>query len=108
MKITKRQLKRIIKEEKAKLLQESMTDMTDVENAIESAVMSLGDVFITKMQALWHEGPAEGLNLSDVYSNEEAWDEAISDAVLELDSGGARAIERVIQDLEVRLINGDI
>ena len=108
MKITKRQLRRIIKEEKAKLLRESMTDMADVENEIERAVKPIGDVFMTKMFALWEEGPAEGLNLSEVYPDEEAWEMAVNDAVLELDTGAARAVERVIQDLEVRLINGDI
>lgn len=108
MKVTKQELRKIIREERARLLRESMTDMADVQDAIEGAIRPLGDMFIAKMMALWDELPGAGYDdLTDVYPDKEAWAAAIDDAVLELDTSAARVVEEVIQDLEVRLINGD-
>jgi len=107
MKVSKKELRKIIREERSRLLRESMTDMADVQDAIEGGVRPIGDVFVTKMIALWREGPAEGLNLTDIAADEGTWEQMVNDAVLEFDTSAARAIEEVMQDLEVRLINGD-
>ena len=45
MKITKRQLKRIIKEEKAKLLRESVSDMIHFEEAADQAASRMSGLF---------------------------------------------------------------
>ena len=108
MKVSKKQLRKIIQEERARLLRESMTDMTDVQDAIEDQLRPIGDIFLDKMIALWHEGPAEGLVLTDVAADEGAWEDMVTNAVLEFDTSAARAVEQVMQDLEVRLINGDL
>ena len=52
MKITKRQLRRIIKEEKAKLLRESVTDMTQYETMFEKAALEVSDKFYNDMMDL--------------------------------------------------------
>ena len=107
MKVSKQELRKIIREERARLLLESMTDMTEVQDAIEGALRPLGDVFVDKMIALWREGPAEGLDLTDVAPDEGTWEQMVNDAVLEFDTSAARVVEEVMQDLEMRLVNGD-
>ncbi len=104
MRITKRQLKRIIREERTRLLKESMTDMTDVQEAINKASMAVGDVFHRKMIALFDEAPEM---LSDVTDERGRWEAMVNDAVLEVDTGIDTAIENVLQEIEDRLINGD-
>ena len=109
MKITKRQLRRIIKEEKANLLKESMTDMTDVETVIENAARSVGDIFVKKMYALYQEAP-ENLGAEsnfDLGGDEDTWQDRVNDAVLELDTSVQRAIEEAVQSIESRLVYGD-
>ena len=103
MRITKRQLKRIIREERAHLLKESMTDMTEVQDIIEQASRAVGDIFLRKMIALFDEGPEI---LSDVTTDKGLWEDMVNDAVLEVDSGVNAAIENVLQEIEGRLING--
>ncbi len=49
MKITKRQLRRIIKEEKAKILKESISDMSRVANDVGLAASQIADVFADQM-----------------------------------------------------------
>ena len=53
MKITKRQLRRIIKEEKRKLLRETIVDMVTVESAVNNLVAE----FQSQMDQLFQEDP---------------------------------------------------
>ena len=57
MKITKRQLKRIIKEEKAKLLHETVADMRHMEEAADQAASAISDLFGQDMMKLYDEEP---------------------------------------------------
>ena len=57
MKISKRQLKRIIKEEKSKLLRESVTDMSHYDDAADRAAMDMSDLFYKDMMTLYDEEP---------------------------------------------------
>lgn len=104
MKVSKKQLKKIIREERTRLLKESMTDMTEVQDVISKASTSVGDIFLRKMIALFDEGPEI---LSDVTTDKGLWEDMVNDAVLEVDSGVNAAIEKVMYDVEGRLINGE-
>ena len=57
MKITKRQLRRIIKEEKAKLLRESIADMSNYQDMFEQMALKISDVFYDDMMKLFEEEP---------------------------------------------------
>ena len=107
MKITKRQLRRIIKEEKARLLRESMTDMTDVQNVIEGAARQCGDAFVTKMYGLWDEAPDAGIDLSAAADTDGNWQILVDNAVLNLESELQRVIEEAIQRYEMAVIDGE-
>ena len=57
MKITKTQLRRIIKEEKAKLLKESVTDMRKYEEKTDVISLDLAELFHDDMRALFDQAP---------------------------------------------------
>tara|TARA_B100000131_G_scaffold298870_1_gene318735 strand:- start:177 stop:500 length:324 start_codon:yes stop_codon:yes gene_type:complete len=101
MKITKRQLRRIIKEEKAKLLRESVADMTNYQDMFEEASMKIADQFQTDMMSLFDEEPEafEGSSRMD-------WDQQVVYALQEMETGIASAIERVVQEIEMNLHDG--
>ena len=79
MKITRRQLKRIIKEEKAKLLQEGSTQDEALYDALDQYVMVLDEEqgYDTPLEEL----KAEVLNFIDGYFEqaEATWDETDQD-----------------------------
>jgi len=104
MKVSKKQLKKIIREERTRLLRESMTDMTEVQDVIEQASRAVGDIFLRKMIALFDEGLDYP---SDVTRDKDLWEDMVNDAVLEVDSGINDAITKVLYDIEGRLINGE-
>ena len=101
MKITKRQLRRIIKEEKAKLLRESVADMTEYQDMMENYANNISDKFYEDMMKLFEEEPEafEGSSRLD-------WDQQVVYAQQELDTGIVAAIERVIQEVEMQLHDG--
>ena len=98
MKITKRQLKRIIKEEKAKLLGESVTDMTRFEDTVKQAMELVSDQFREDMYELLDEGM---LNL-DATDPEMSINEATGQVYIQL----KRVINEVVQKTEADLIGG--
>lgn len=106
MKVTKRQLRQIIKEEKARLLRESMTDMTDVQNVIAGAARQCGDAFVTKMYGLWDEAPGAGIDLSAAADTDDNWQIHVDKAVLNLESELELVIEEAIQRYEMAVIDG--
>lgn len=107
MKVSKKQLRKIIREEKARLLRESMTDMTDVQGVIEDAARSCGDAFVTKMYGLWDEAPDAGIDLSDAADTDGNWQILVDNAVLNLESELERVITDAIQRYEMAVIDGE-
>ena len=105
MKITKRQLIKIIKEEKAKLqkkqLQESVTDMQEYENMIEEASMGLTEMFMRDMEALYEEEPGQ------FKQSEQEWNREVMAAAGELEREISLSASRAIQKYEAALINGE-
>ena len=103
MKITKRQLKRIIKEEKAKLLKETVADMAGWQDHLETIATQLTNNFGEDMTSLFDEDP----EMFRDRSTKAEWQEQIIYAQQELETGIVHAIERVIEDIEMRLHDGE-
>jgi len=101
MKITKRQLRRIIKEEKAKLLRESVADMQGYEALIERYASQLSDNFGEDMMTLFDEEPQAFSGQSKM-----DWQEQVTYAQQELETGIAHAIAKAIEEVEVSLHDG--
>lgn len=104
MKVSKKQLRKIIREERSRLLRESMVDMTDFEDTIQAASGPLTDMFIDKMFTLSSEDPEV---LADLGIDEDTWTDAVNEAAVELDSAIGNAIADAIQEMEARLTSGD-
>ena len=98
MKITKKQLRRIIKEEKAKLLRESVTDMSRFEDTVKQAMELVSEQFREDMYELLDEGM---LNL-DATDPEMSINEATGQVYIQL----KRVINEVVQKIEADLIGG--
>ena len=99
MKITKRQLKRIIKEEKAKLLRESVTDMSRFEDTVKQAMELVSERFREDMFELLDEGMLDNLDVTDP---EMSINEATGQVYIQL----KRVINEVVQKIEADLIGG--
>ena len=99
MKITKRQLKRIIKEEKAKLLRESVTDMSRFEDTVKQAMELISERFREDMFELLDEGMLDDLDVTDP---EMSINEATGQVYIQL----KRVINEVVQKIETDLIGG--
>ena len=155
MKISKKQLKRIIKEEKAKLLNEatmgfsgtgfgtqskktmrksasfwggaepvsdvlkrktnkpvneSITDMTNYENAFDNAAAMIAGMFETDMLALYDEEPEAfarpGPDGGMTRDSKEDWEEQVVYAAQEIETGVAEAIRRAVEEIEMMLHDG--
>ena len=104
MKVTKKQLRKIIREEKARLLGESIVDMVGFEDVISKASGMVGDAFLEHMSMLPGESPEV---LVDLGIDELTWEDALNEAVLELDSAVGNAIAEAVQNIEAALTSGD-
>jgi hypothetical protein len=110
MKITKRHLKRIIKEEKDKLrkrprrrvIKETVADMKEFQDAMENAANDMSDRFGDDMMKLFDEDPA----MFDGRSSREEWEQQVVYAQQELDTGIVHAIEQKIEEIETMLHDG--
>ena len=110
MKITKRQLRRIIKEEKRKLVEaafneghahlvrESVSDMAEYTNMIDDFAIDLSDKFQESMLSLWKEEPG----IVSRGFNEEAFR-----AAQRIENDVAAAVREIIITVEAMLHNGD-
>lgn len=112
MKITKRQLRRIIKEEKAKLLRESVTDMRHYEEAADQAAIDMSDLFYNDMMKMYDEEPeafaAQDPNGSGMARPDRSvWEQQVVYAQQEIDTAVARSIVEAIQSVEARLHDGE-
>jgi len=111
MKITKRQLRRIIKEEKQKLLKETVADMIEYEELIGNYATQISNNFGEDMMTLYDEEPdafavpdPEGSGMVRV--PKDVWQQQVVYAQQELDSGIVDAISRVIEQVEMQLHDG--
>ena len=111
MKISKRQLKRIIKEEKAKLLRESITDMNKYDAAFDDFSMKIADMFEADMMQLYEEEPdafaRPGPDGGMTRDSREDWNEQVVYAAQEIETSVAEAIRRAVEMIEGQLHNGD-
>ena len=111
MKITRRQLRRIIKEEKAKLLKESISDMTPVANDVGLAASQISDVFADQMSFLYEEEPdafARPVPGSEAMTRipKEEWMQQVFAAAEELEAVLEAAINKSIERIEAQLHDG--
>lgn len=102
MKISKRQLRRIIKEEKAKLLKEQVADMVDYQNLIEDVTEKINNLFYADMMELFGSEPEAFAGRS----SQQDWEQQVVYAQQELDTGIRAAIENAIAEVETRLHDG--
>tara|TARA_A200000159_G_scaffold61528_1_gene56966 strand:- start:248 stop:580 length:333 start_codon:yes stop_codon:yes gene_type:complete len=105
MKITKRQLIRIIKEEKAKIqkqLKESVTDMRHYEDMIEGAAFDISERFMLDMGDMYDENPEmfEGRPKAE-------WNRETMAASSELDRRISLEVATAVREIEAKLNNGD-
>lgn len=101
MKITKRQLRQIIKEEKAKLLKESVAEMTHYEEAMLAAADKLADMFANDMLQAAQDEP------SMISTSFGEWEAQVGYAQQELESALEMAMSDAIEEIESKLHNGD-
>jgi hypothetical protein len=107
MKITKRQLRRIIKEEKAKLLRrkalkESVGEMNNWQDAFEAMAQKVSDMFYDDMMKLFQEDP----EMFQGRSTEQEWEQQVVYAQQELDTGIVTALEQKLEEIEIQLHDG--
>jgi GAF domain-containing protein len=103
MKVSKRQLKKVIREERARLLSEQLTDDMDWQNLLESVSRQITDKFGDDMGILFDEDPEAFRGRS----TQEEWEAQVHNAQLDLESGLVIAMEEYIADVEARLHGGD-
>ncbi len=103
MKITKKQLRRLIREEKRKILKESITDMRSVEDAVVSASDAVADVFAEQMEKLFTEDP----EMFEGRSTKEEWDAQVAAASESLRYELTDEIDALVQRAEGELHSGN-
>ena len=99
MKITKRQLRRLIREEKQKLMHETIADMMSTEGAIDNLVAD----FQSQMDQLFQEDP----EMFAGRSTEKEWKLQVDGATEMLTTELARTVERVESMLHDGQFRGD-
>lgn len=102
MKITKRQLRRIIKEEKAKLLRESVTDMMQIDTEVSQASSRIADQFLEMMFELFDEDP----EMFAGRSTEAEWEQQVNEARHDLEVQLRETINKAIERVEMSLHDG--
>jgi len=102
MNITKKLLRRIIKEERAKLLRESVADMAMAEQTILSAAENIAGMISEELTGLPDEDPGA------FGSPEEAalWPQQVNTFQIELASVLVDRINTAIEETEIRLHDG--
>ena len=102
MKISKRQLKRIIKEEKAKILKETVADMVQVDTTISQASAGIAEQFMDLMYQLFDEDP----EMFAGRSTQTEWENQVDEATHELETDLREAMGDVIERIETQLHDG--
>ena len=106
MKITKRQLRRIIKEEKAKLLRESVAGMRHFEEAAGKCAERMSELFYNDMMKLYEEEPDFLFVGQRGAIEKDVWEQQVVYAQQEIDTGVYSAILRALEEVETKLHDG--
>ena len=111
MKITKRQLRRIIKEEKAKILKESISDISPVANDVGLAASQIADVFAVQMSFLYEEEPdafarPDPNGSGMIRDSKEEWNQQVLAAAQDLEEVLEATINKSIERIEMQLHDG--
>jgi prephenate dehydrogenase len=101
MKITKRQLRRIIKEEKQKILAESVTDMIHYEQMFEEITEQIASKFYNDMIRMAKDEPGM------ISTSIQEWEQQVVYAQQELDNKIPRALAEAIATIEDALHDGE-
>lgn len=97
MRVTEKELRMIIREERARLLRETVIDMMDFEDLIQRVSREVSDMFGEKMKQL----PSEDMGMAGMTMDQvNEYDEVLHNMQLELDSGIANAIAEMVMDKE--------
>jgi|TARA_Y100000034_G_scaffold116058_1_gene153902 hypothetical protein len=102
MKVSKNQLRKIIQEERARLLKEQLTDATAWQGFLEGLAVQVSDRFGNDMLELFDEDP----EMFAGRSTREEWENQVQNAQLELDTGLVTAMEEKIAEIETMLHDG--
>lgn len=102
MKITKRHLKQIIREEKIKLLHESVSDMMQIDTEVSQASSRIADQFLEMMFQLFDEDP----EMFAGRSTESEWEQQVNEARHDLEVRLRDAINDTIEQVEMNLHDG--
>ena len=104
MKITRKQLRQIIREELDNTVNESITDMYDMNRLIGDHVGQIVDAFGKDMGKLWDEDPA--MMKQQGYTDRSQWDSQVGSAELALEKRLEEAITKAIKEVESELHDG--
>jgi hypothetical protein len=105
MKITRKQLRNLIKEEMSRTLNESIVDTGLFDAAIKESAERLSDMFGESMMRLWDE---DALMMKEQgYTDKQQWEQQVVYAQQELDTGLDHAINEKISEIESRLHDGE-
>ena len=104
MKITRKQLRQIIREELDNTVNESITDMYDMNRLIGDHVGQIVDAFGKGMGKLWDEDPA--MMKQQGYTDRSQWDSQVGSAELALEKRLEEAITKAIKEVESELHDG--
>ena len=97
MRVTEKELRMIIREERARLIRESVIDMVDFEDLLQRVSREVSDMFGEKMKQL----PSEDMGMAGMtMAQVDEYDEALHNMQLELDSGIANAIAEMVMEKE--------
>ena len=97
MRVTEKELRMIIREERARLLRETVIDMADFEDLIQRVSREVSDMFGEKMKQL----PSEDMGMAGMTMDQvNEYDETLHNMQLELDSGIANAIAEMVMEKE--------
>ena len=102
MRITKRQLRRLIKEEKRKILKETVADMVDFEIMVEEAADKLAWQFGDAMFDLLNEDP----EAFEGRSTPEEWEHQVKAAQQDLAERLKESMNSTIESIETELHDG--
>lgn len=102
MKVSEKELRKIIREERDRLIRESITDTMEYEGLMEKYANQISDNFGEDMMSLYRDEPEafEG-------QSRDAWEQQVVYAQQELDTGIVEAILRVVQEVEMKLHDGE-
>ena len=105
MKITKKQLRQIIKEELSNTVNESIADMSDMERMIGDLAGEVADKFGEAMESLWDEDTA--MMRQQGYTDKSQWTRQVGSAEIQLEETIQNMVTQAINDIEMRLHGGD-